>query len=64
MRQRFSIFNVTANYTFYSGQNDQGRWRRTGNLPTNSYDRSVDMGSGRFCSKASIQRQRQFQTSP
>jgi hypothetical protein len=43
MRQRFSIFNLSANYTYYHGVGDQN----TGNalsLPTNSYDIRQDWG--------------------
>jgi hypothetical protein len=43
MRQRFSIFNVSANYSYYTGWNDSS----TGGfnaLPTNSHDRMTDWG--------------------
>jgi hypothetical protein len=43
MRQRFSIFNVTANYEYYVGWNDQGSGG-FGGLSTNSYDRMQDWG--------------------
>jgi hypothetical protein len=51
LRQRFSIFNVTANYTLYSGENDDGEGGVTGNLASNSYDRSVDWGPAGFSPK-------------
>jgi hypothetical protein len=43
MRQRFSIFNITANYTWYEGQSD-GPVGGNLALPTNSYDLNQDWG--------------------
>jgi hypothetical protein len=49
MRQRFSIFNVLADYAYTSGLTDQEADARGGGrgipaLPTNSYDRHLDWG--------------------
>jgi len=43
MRQRFSIFNVTASYAYYTGWNDQGAGGFNG-LNSNSYNRFEDRG--------------------
>jgi hypothetical protein len=43
MRQRFSIFNLAANYTYYHGYVDGPSGRSTG-VPTNSYDLHQDWG--------------------
>ena len=51
MRQRFSIFNVTANYTYFHGLSDQEVGTRSGRelgkvgLPTNSYDLTQEWGN-------------------
>jgi hypothetical protein len=47
MRQRFSVFNVTADYIYYYGVSDQevGRRGRIRALPTNSYDIRQDWGN-------------------
>ena len=48
MRQRFSIFNVTANYLYHHGLSDQvvdARRRGDADLPTNSYDLSQEWGN-------------------
>ena len=51
MRQRFSIFNVTANYTYFHGLSDQEVGARRGRalgkvaLPTNSYDLTQEWGN-------------------
>jgi hypothetical protein len=44
MRQRFSIFNVTANYEYYTGWNDSAPVGGFNGLPTNSHDRLADWG--------------------
>ena len=44
MRQRFSIFNITANYTWYEGKSDGPVGGNTA-LPTNSYDLNQDWGN-------------------
>ena len=46
MRQRFSIFNVTANYTYYHGMSDQED-RRGGKycLPVDSYNLHQEWGN-------------------
>jgi hypothetical protein len=44
MRQRFSIFNVTANYTWYRGKSDGPVGGATA-LNTNSYDLESDWGN-------------------
>jgi len=44
MRQRFSIFNVTANYEYYVGWNDSAAAGGFNGLPGNSYDRMADWG--------------------
>jgi hypothetical protein len=44
MRQRFSIFNITANYTYYEGKSD-GPVGGNEALPTNSYDLNQDWGN-------------------
>jgi hypothetical protein len=47
MRQRFSIFNVSASYTYYHGFNDNAvgdRSSGTPALPTNSYNLRQDWG--------------------
>ena len=47
MRQRFSIFNITANYTYLWGLNDQetdSRGRDVA-LPSNSYNLHLDWGN-------------------
>jgi len=43
LRQRFSIFNVSANYTYYHGVGDQNTGSAL-SLPTNSYDVRQDWG--------------------
>jgi hypothetical protein len=47
-RQRFSIFNVTTNYSYYTGYNDEGIGGNTRGfspgLPSNSYDLNADWG--------------------
>ena len=47
IRQRFSIFNVVADYLYYRGDNDQEvrASRRDIGLPTNSYDLRQDWGN-------------------
>jgi hypothetical protein len=48
MRQRFSIFNITANYMYFYGRTDQEVDARTGRdvaLPTNSYDLQQEWGN-------------------
>jgi hypothetical protein len=44
MRQRFSIFNITANYTWYEGKSDGPVGGNTA-LPTNSYNLEQDWGN-------------------
>jgi hypothetical protein len=44
MRQRFSIFNLTANYAYYTGWNDQGTGAGFGGLNMDSYNRFLDRG--------------------
>ena len=46
MRQRFSIFNVVADYLYYRGTNDQEVRSRGDDigLPVNSYDLSLEQG--------------------
>jgi hypothetical protein len=43
MRQRFSIFNVTGNYRYYHGRNDNSSGGQN-MLPSNSYDLNADWG--------------------
>ncbi len=48
MRQRFSIFNVTASYTYFHGNSDQEVDARRGRevaLPANSYDLGQEWGN-------------------
>jgi hypothetical protein len=47
MRQRFSIFNITANYTYVWGRNDQEAESRGRDvaLPSNSYNLHQDWGN-------------------
>jgi len=44
MRQRFSIFNVTASYEYYTGWSDTAAVGGFNGLPANSYDRLADWG--------------------
>jgi hypothetical protein len=44
LRQRFSIFNITANYQWYEGKSD-GPVGGFNGLPTNSYDLNQDWGN-------------------
>jgi hypothetical protein len=48
MRQRFSIFNITANYSYYTGFNDDGYGGNTSGgspgLPSDSYNLNADRG--------------------
>ncbi len=46
LRQRFSIFNVTADYMYYRGRSDEGTRGRGSEvaLPSNSYDLSQEWG--------------------
>jgi hypothetical protein len=45
LRQRFSIFNITADYMYYRGFSDQNSGNRDDALPTNSYDLNQDWGN-------------------
>jgi hypothetical protein len=46
MRQRFSIFNVSANYTYYTGINDDGSGGGINpGMPTDNYNAQVDWGN-------------------
>ena len=46
-RQRFSIFNLSANYQFQRGHSD-GRPNAAGFLPSDPYDLQADWGRARF----------------
>jgi hypothetical protein len=51
MRQRFSIFNITATYTFASAYNDV---EQPFTLPSDSYDLNADWGRAGFLQRHSF----------